>query len=61
MVILVHCSRNIWALAILEQPGADLLTPPPANTHILYEKENQTTFKNYQFSDIVQTEQEVYL
>ena len=45
----------------MEQQGPDLLTPSPANTHILYKKENQTICKNYQFSGIVQTEQEVYL
>ena len=61
MVTLVHCSRHIWAVAIMEQQGSDLLTPPTANTHILYKKENQTICKNYQFSGIVQTEQEVYL
>lgn len=43
----------------MEQQGPDLLTPPQCPT--LYEKENQTIYKNYQFSDIVQqTEQDVY-
>lgn len=61
MVTLVHSSRHIWTLAIMEQQGPDLLTPPPTNTHIFYKKENQTICKNYQFSGNVQTEQEVYL
>lgn len=53
--------RHIWTLAIMEQQGPDLLTPPPTNTHIFYKKKTRQYVELTQFSGNVQTEQEVYL